>query len=201
MKNFDEDAARDNDVPACLMWPLHFPRAFATIAGKYPELSCIQMLKLDLLKYESANCVPSPGKGTYVLLLLLEHDKEIVVNRRRSSSPIFFRAGYYAYVGSAYGPGGLRSRINRHLIKEKKCVWHIDYLRKEADPVEVWVNFHGKKQEKIWAKALIMMNGSHSVENFGNTDDRKSRTHLCHFHYRPSILAFKRRVSQIRATS
>lgn len=158
------------------------------------------MLKLDLLKYRRGNLLPETGKGTYVLLLFLEQDKEIVVGRRRSSS-ILFRAGYYAYVGSAHGPGGLRSRINRHLIKDKKSVWHIDYLRKEAVPVEVWVNVHEKKREKIWADALIVMEGSHPVENFGNTDDRKSRTHLCYFNYCPSVRALRRLVMQIGVTS
>jgi Uri superfamily endonuclease len=152
------------------------------------------MLMLDLQKYRSGYLLPDAGKGTYVLLLYLEHDKEIVVGRLRSSSSIFFRAGYYAYVGSAHGPGGLKSRINRHLIKDKKSVWHIDYLRKEAIPVEAWVNIHDKKQEKIWADALIVMKGSHPVDNFGNTDDRKSRTHLCYFNYRPSFRVFRQLV-------
>jgi Uri superfamily endonuclease len=124
-----------------------------------------------------------------------------VIGRRRSASSILFRAGYYAYVGSAHGPGGLRSRINRHLIKEKKSVWHIDYLREEAVPVEVWVNVHEKRREKIWVDALIVMKGSHPVENFGNTDDRKSRTHLCYFDSRPSVRDFKRFVMQICVTS
>jgi Uri superfamily endonuclease len=155
---------------------------------------------LDLQKYGSGNLLPNTGKGTYVLLLFLEKDKEIVIGRQRSSS-ILFRAGYYAYVGSAHGPGGLRSRIDRHLIQDKKSVWHIDYLRKEAVPVEVWVNVHEKKREKIWADALIVMKGSHPVENFGNTDDRKSRTHLCYFNYWPSVQAFRRLVTQIDVTS
>jgi Uri superfamily endonuclease len=145
--------------------------------------------------------LPDTGKGTYILLLFLKRDKEIVVGRQRNSSSILFRAGYYVYVGSALGPGGLRSRINRHLIKEKKSFWHIDYLRKEAVPVEVWVNVHEDKQEKIWADALVAMNGSRPVENFGNTDDRKSRTHLCYFDYRPSFRAFRRLVEQIDVTS
>jgi Uri superfamily endonuclease len=159
------------------------------------------MLKLDLLKCRSANLLPDSKKGTYVLILFLEQDKEIVVGRRRTSSSILFRAGYYAYVGSAHGPGGLRSRISRHLIKDKKSIWHIDYLRKEAVPVEVWVNVHEGRQEKIWADALIVMKGSHPIENFGNTDDRKSRTHLCYFKYCPSVHAFKRLVMRIRVTS
>ncbi|MCP8304788.1 MAG: DUF123 domain-containing protein [archaeon] len=43
-----------------------------------------------------------------------------------------FRRGWYAYTGSAlgHGPTGLMGRIQRHLKKDKKCFWHIDYLLK-----------------------------------------------------------------------
>lgn len=43
-----------------------------------------------------------------------------------------FRRGLYGYTGSAlgYGTKGLMGRIQRHLKKDKKCFWHIDYLLK-----------------------------------------------------------------------
>ena len=159
------------------------------------------MLKLELLKYKCGYHLSNTGKGTYVLLLFLEQDKEIVIGSRKSYSSILFRAGYYAYVGSAYGPGGLTSRIRRHLIKDKKSFWHIDYLRKRAVPVEVWVDVHEKKHEKTWADALILMKGSQPVENFGNTDDRKSRTHLFYFNHQPSFQSFRRLVMEIEVTA
>ncbi len=37
--------------------------------------------------------------------------------------------GTYLYVGSAFGPGGLRARISRHAKTKKAKHWHIDYLR------------------------------------------------------------------------
>jgi len=46
-----------------------------------------------------------------------------------------FPAGWYAYVGSAYGPGGLAARISRHLRPSKPSHWHLDYLLNEQ-----WVN-------------------------------------------------------------
>ena len=36
--------------------------------------------------------------------------------------------GFYVYVGSAFGPGGLERRVGRHATTEKKHRWHIDYL-------------------------------------------------------------------------
>ncbi len=45
--------------------------------------------------------------------------------------------GFYAYVGSAFGPGGLRARIRHHLESVAQPHWHIDYLLGYAEPVEV----------------------------------------------------------------
>lgn len=159
------------------------------------------MYKLDLKKFRSGLFLPDDCKGTYVLLLSLDLGKDILIGRGRNSFHLHFRAGYYAYVGSAHGPGGLKSRINRHLKKEKKYVWHIDYLRKEAQPVEMWVDVHEKKLEKLWADALIAMKGSQPVENFGNTDDRRSRTHLYYFDHQPSFHVFGRLVSKMSVAS
>jgi Uri superfamily endonuclease len=45
--------------------------------------------------------------------------------------PLTFRAGWYVYVGSALGSGGLR-RLGRHIslarLRDKRPTWHVDYL-------------------------------------------------------------------------
>ena len=58
-------------------------------------------------------------RGTYVLVFQVERP---LVNRLGRFH------GRYAYVGSAFGPGGIRSRVERHLRKTKKVHWHIDLL-------------------------------------------------------------------------
>ncbi len=66
--------------------------------------------------------------GTYVLVLDVAKPIELDVGAlgRRA-----FRDGAYAYVGTAFGPGGF-SRIDRHreLARGDRDVrhWHIDYL-------------------------------------------------------------------------
>ncbi|MGC9523845.1 MAG: GIY-YIG nuclease family protein, partial [Anaerolineae bacterium] len=50
-----------------------------------------------------------------------------------------FPEGTYLYVGSAWGPGGLRARLSRHLRGSPKVRWHVDYLRAHADPIAVWM--------------------------------------------------------------
>jgi len=49
--------------------------------------------------------------GTYALLLKLDKQERITVGRLGTFD---FPAGYYLYVGSALGPGGLQARLARH---------------------------------------------------------------------------------------
>lgn len=68
-------------------------------------------------------------KGTYCLILKTDGCTQVV----GSLGEIEFQAGYYVYVGSALGPGGLK-RMHRHISLfrnkhiAKKPRWHIDYL-------------------------------------------------------------------------
>lgn len=63
---------------------------------------------------------------------MLDKGREIAVG---SLGKIAFSAGYYAYTGSARGPGGLK-RVQRHLevLNGSRTVrrWHIDYLLPHA---------------------------------------------------------------------
>lgn len=63
--------------------------------------------------------------GAYVLFMELE---ETLSLRATSLGPRTLAPGRYAYCGSAYGPGGLRSRLRRHLKREKAVHWHVDHL-------------------------------------------------------------------------
>ncbi len=66
--------------------------------------------------------------GTYVLVIELSEGADIEIGALGTRS---FRAGAYAYVGTAFGPGGF-ARIDRHreLARGERGVrhWHIDYL-------------------------------------------------------------------------
>ena len=64
--------------------------------------------------------------GSYIIILYLPQSKKIVVGKL---GIVKFLPGFYLYVGSARGPGGLRARLNRHLSSQSKKFWHIDYLK------------------------------------------------------------------------
>jgi Uri superfamily endonuclease len=61
---------------------------------------------------------------------LLRLDEKVVFSSRSGSDS--FGPGWYVYAGRAYGPGGLRARIARHLKRSKTLRWHIDHLTSVA---------------------------------------------------------------------
>lgn len=67
-------------------------------------------------------------KGVYILVLRMKENENICVGKL---GMFHFRSGYYAYVGSARGPGGFK-RVTRHFNvfsgKNKTRKWHIDHL-------------------------------------------------------------------------
>ena len=71
-----------------------------------------------------------------------------------------FPVGWYTYVGSAFGAGGLRGRLKHHLSPVKRPHWHIDYLRAVAPVVTVWFAADGVRHEHVWANALLNAPGA-----------------------------------------
>ena len=109
-------------------------------------------------------------KGSYILLIRLPEGQTI---KAGSVPDNYFPSGYYAYVGSAMG--GLKSRLNRHLRKDKRPHWHIDYLLPKAPISGIILCPAEARVECLIAQAL-----SHqfdSIPGFGSSDC-KCRSHL-----------------------
>jgi Uri superfamily endonuclease len=117
-------------------------------------------------------------KGTYVIIAALEDEKNIRVGKLGT---FCFQSGYYAYVGSAFGPGGLVARIGHHLRVAPKPHWHMDYFRKETLICEIWVLHDQKPLEHVFADSILRMDGSSvPARGFGCSDCR-CISHLFHF--------------------
>ncbi len=111
-------------------------------------------------------------KGTYVLAIALGSDLDIEVGALGTLS---FGKGIYCYVGSALG--GLDSRVERHLRKDKVLKWHADYLTTRADSVEAYISYPDYIDECELARLAEQYGMEPSHKGFG-CSDCKCRTHL-----------------------
>jgi len=114
-------------------------------------------------------------KGSYILLLNLKEDVTVNIGKL---GKLDLKKGSYVYVGSALN--SLESRINRHLRRNKKIHWHIDYLLDFALITDVFVKENSVKEEckvaQFFTKKLIPIKG------FG-CSDCKCRSHLFYGRY------------------
>jgi Uri superfamily endonuclease len=107
-------------------------------------------------------------RGTYALVLQLGQDTPVTVGRLGT---FCFRAGYYVYVGSALGSGGLPARLARHHRQQKRLHWHVDYLLTHAHIIAVQVDTSGERQECIWAREWLATPGAQvPAPGFGASD-------------------------------
>lgn len=109
-------------------------------------------------------------KGVYLLVLRLPEARTLDVGALGRCN---FPAGWYGYVGSAHGPGGLQARLRRHRSLEKRVRWHVDYLRAAAEWVEAWMAPLSAVWECEWARRLAAWPGAGvPVGGFGASDCR-----------------------------
>lgn len=129
-------------------------------------------------------------KGTYVLIASVAQMKRVEIG---SLGEFDIVPGFYAYVGSAFGAGGLRARLGHHLESTAAPHWHIDYLLAVAEPVEVWLSTARQKLEHRWADLLNdAPNFRAPIPRFGSSDYHRSRSsHLFYSKRRPSFQTFQ----------
>jgi Uri superfamily endonuclease len=106
--------------------------------------------------------------GSYIVIGSLSGDV------RFSDGPFsdhLLTLGFYLYAGSAFGPGGLRARINRHLKSETKRFWHFDYLKPLIHIEEIWYSTVWGNQECQFISILRNINySSIPLTKFGSSD-------------------------------
>ena len=142
----------------------------------------------DRQELEIDKVIP-PEPGSYVLILHLTQPTTIAIGKLGTFE---FPAGWYAYTGSALGPGGLAARLAYHHRREKSFQWHIDYLLALAELVEMWWAIDNKRRECVWASALRSIPGARvPAPNFGASDCR-CLTHLIYFTQQPVFAHFSR---------
>jgi len=121
--------------------------------------------------------------GTYALHLYMKQAQTLTVGKLGMHT---FPAGHYTYLGSAHGPGGLRSRLTRHILGTGKRHWHIDYLRSitQVKGVHHVTQSQSHSQRRLqpspnppleccWSQALIALPQAYPpIQRFGASDCR-----------------------------
>ncbi|MHA1198038.1 MAG: GIY-YIG nuclease family protein [Candidatus Heimdallarchaeaceae archaeon] len=112
-------------------------------------------------------------KGTYILLILIRENLSIIINKKAIS----LEAGFYLYVGSAYGAGGLASRLHRHIRKKKKRHWHIDQVTMSSKTSVIGIGVSiNNNIECLTAQILSGLDQIKPIYSFGNSDCKDTCT-------------------------
>jgi len=131
---------------------------------------------------EGPAAIPA-APGTYLLVLRCSAARGVRVGRLGT---LRLRPGWYVYAGSAFGPGGLRARIQHHMRRAARPHWHIDTLRRFAR-VESVRYVCDARCEHEWAAAIgAMPGGEVAMPGFGSSDCR-CPTHLWYFEQEPGL--------------
>jgi Uri superfamily endonuclease len=86
--------------------------------------------------------------------------------------------GIIRYYGSAYGPGGIRTRVARHLRPgNRKSHWHVDALTSRV-PVERVLVAPGDRECSLVQQDLDSGLWKVAAPGFGSSDCRTCQSHL-----------------------
>jgi len=104
-------------------------------------------------------------KGAYILIMENKKNSRIKVG---SLGTVVFPPGLYAYVGSAMR--GLEARIERHISKQKKTFWHIDYFLKSRNVTIRQVYYKPSKRKEECEIADSLSRYGRAIKGFGCSD-------------------------------
>lgn len=118
-----------------------------------------------------------PESGTYVLELVLTQPKTVQPGLHTAAYRL--ERGHYLYFGSAFGSGGLRARLSRHIKGNSRARhWHIDALRAAALPAAFAFLQHNTRYASMplecrWAQAVgALPHAVVPIRGFGASDCR-----------------------------
>ncbi len=106
-------------------------------------------------------------KGSYIVCLRLEQATQAQIGKLGIH---MFRPGFYYYIGSAFGPGGVAARCKHHLSISTSPRWHLDYLRRQCLVEQILFNTETIHYEHIWANAFTEAHIEIPMPGFGSSD-------------------------------
>lgn len=131
--------------------------------------------------------------GSYALIFHCPQAVSVEVGRLGN---LRLEPGYYVYCGSAFGPGGVKSRTDHHRAISARPHWHLDYLRPWMRLLQIWYTYDPQPREHQWAAELASLRGARMpFPGFGSSDCR-CPSHLVRLGYKPSLRGFRRRLRE-----
>jgi Uri superfamily endonuclease len=121
----------------------------------------------------NADDVPSLP-GAYVLAVEIVKPVKVAIPGQPTKR---LGPGRYLYCGSAWGPGGLKARLARHMRRGKAVRWHIDRLTETGVVAGAWIFPGGNECDLVAALSKLPV----PIEGFGSTDCTRCRSHLFHW--------------------
>jgi len=144
---------------------------------------------------EDAADSPRAEPGTYALLLRADTAQRLEIG---ALGTMTVRPGAYVYVGSAFGPGGVRARVRRHARDDGARHWHVDFLRAVTRLEAVWYTHDPTRRECVWATGLRRRpDAAVPLGGFG-ASDCDCRSHLVVLPSPPSLASFRARLREAR---
>jgi Uri superfamily endonuclease len=132
--------------------------------------------------------------GTYLLVMEV---REGTLIRAGRLGELEISPGWYAYAGSAFGPGGVAARCGHHLWLSARPRWHIDYLRAVSELREIWFSCDSGKREHTWSNLIGKGKGAtEPFPGFG-ASDCGCWSHLHRFPGAPSFRGFRERLYRL----
>jgi len=149
----------------------------AIAVGWDKTLSHLNTLKEVSIPYDFIDS-QLKDRGVYLLVIYLPQDKKIKIGNLEE---IYFKEGYYVYIGSA--KRGLSKRIERHKRKSKKLHWHIDYFLQKAKILNDIPTITNFKRECFLVEKILQISDNF-IQKFGSSDC-SCISHLFYFKYNP----------------
>ncbi len=109
----------------------------------------------------------SYDSGVYQITIQIKKKTEIKIGKLGQFT---FEPGTYIYTGRA--KKGLQKRIQRHIRKEKRCFWHIDYLlqSKYAEITDIIITSDNYESECTQNRNIQNHDTQIPINGFGSSD-------------------------------
>lgn len=100
-------------------------------------------------------------------------------------------------MGSAFGSGGLKARLEHHLRRTLKPHWHIDYLRRYTTVIEIWYTTDSMRREDDWVASMTNIPQVKTAYPGFGASDSKGTSHLFLSIRKPEFEIFRSFIEQI----